>query len=156
MSARVVLSVYRTLLGYAREFNKHRALKAVIPFPLPVPYMVLLGGKNRDFFGADKSCSAAVKEGFRANAALDPQHSRTRTVLNLVIQLQAQTGEWLHSLSGAIAALDALAAKPPPLTYADLYQPALCAPAVQTALGTSVAFCTSNLVVMSAQLISSH
>jgi hypothetical protein len=49
---------------------------------------VLLGGKNRDFFGADKSCSAAVKEGFRANTALDPQHNRTRTVLNLVIQLQ--------------------------------------------------------------------
>ena len=89
-SKKLPLLLYRTLLQNARRFDKHRAIKAVIPHPLPLAYMVLLGGRDRDFFGKDSSCVQAVREGFKANAHLDATKAQTRTVVNLGLELMVR------------------------------------------------------------------
>ncbi|KAG5179408.1 hypothetical protein JKP88DRAFT_326855 [Tribonema minus] len=90
--ALVVKALYRMLLHHARTFDKCPTLKAIIPSPLPLPMMVLLGGRDRDFYGARRSCWQA-----------------------------AQASEWRRVTSGAAAALAARAQRAPLLGYGDVY-----------------------------------
>ena len=61
----VIISLYRSLLRMGKKFDEKPLTRALISYPLPFSFQVLLGGIDRDFYGNNMSVQMAIKGAFR-------------------------------------------------------------------------------------------
>ncbi|GAB5032553.1 tetratricopeptide repeat protein [Nannochloropsis oceanica] len=99
-------SLYRALSRHGKWFDATPVAKAVIPFPLPFSYQVLLGGHNRDFYGQRLSVQNAIRSGFDSAASGQVQTEMSEELrLDLTLQLARQIGGWRHLLSSSASGI---------------------------------------------------
>ena len=65
----VILALYRSLLRLGRKFDERPVTRALISYPLPFSFQVLLGGIDRDFYGNNMSVQASIQKAFRYKAS---------------------------------------------------------------------------------------